>query len=115
MTERGRNLVARSHRRRPLTLYRSVLDEIDPRVLAAASTAEGLDDEVLLLRLLLRRHLLEHPGDLELTLKGMHLLVRMVVARFKLSGTDAAALEEGVRMALDQFSSSVLGKEPIDG
>ncbi len=102
-------------RRQPSNLYDGVFRESDPGVLAAAAQAKGLDDEVALVRVLLRRHLAEHPENLELTIKGMHLLERKVTAQEQLSGVDAAALEEQSRMIADQMTAALLGKEAADG
>ena len=116
MTERRRG--ARQHGRRhprAALLYRSVLDAVDPRVLLAAETAEGLTDEVALVRLLLRRQLEQDPDNLELTIKGMHLLVRMVSVQHKLSGGDMTALEGHLGKLADEMAVAILGKEPEDG
>ena len=103
MTERRRD--TRRHTRRhgrAALLYRSALDAVDPRVLLAAETAEGLTDEMALVRLLLRRQLEQDPDNLELTIKGMHLLARMVSAQHQLSGADAAAFDERAAELLEQ-------------
>jgi hypothetical protein len=106
---------ARDRRRRRSNLYRRVAAAVDPAVMTAAARAEGLDDEVALVRVLLGQHLAEHPEDLELTIKGMHLLVRMVTAQHQLSGTDAAALNERVDQVARHFAAAVFGEEVADG
>jgi hypothetical protein len=116
MTERGRG--ARRHGRRhgrAALLYQGVLDAVDPRVLDAAETAEGLTDELALVRLLLRRQLESDPDNLEMTIKGLHLLVRMVVAQHKLSGEDVTALEGQLGKLADEMAIAILGKEPDGG
>jgi hypothetical protein len=103
MTERRHG--ARRHRRhqqRAALLYQSALDAVDPRVLVAAETAEGLADEVAVVRLLLRRQLEQDPDNLELTLKAMHLLVRMVMAQHQIAGADAAAFDERSAALIEQ-------------
>ncbi len=116
MTERGRG--ARRHGRRhgrAALLYQSALDAVDPRVLLAAETAEGLTDELALVRLLLRRQLEQDPDNLALTIKGMHLLVRMVSVQHGLSDADRTAFAAGVEEALDRLTASILGTEAADG
>jgi hypothetical protein len=116
MTERGHG--ARRHGRRhgrAALLYQSALDAVDPRVLVAAETAEGLADEVTLVRLLLRRQLEQDPDNLELTIKGMHLLVRMVSAQHELSGADMTALEGHLGKLANEMAVAILGKEPDGG
>jgi hypothetical protein len=106
---------ARHRRRRQANLYRRLTAEVDPAMLAAAARAEGLDDEVAIVRVLLGRHLADHPENLELTIKGMHLLVRMVTAQHQLSGADAAELNERVDQVARHFAAAVFGQEVADG
>lgn len=105
----------RHQRRRQGNFYRRLTAEVDPAMLAAAARAEGLDDEVAIVRVLLGRHLAEHPENLELTIKGMHLLVRMVTAQHQLSGADAAELNERVDQVARHFAAAVFGQEAADG
>lgn len=103
---------------RPATaraLYRGVLEEVDPRVLDAAWYAEGLDDEVTLVRLLLHRQIERDPDNLDLMIKGLHVLVRMVTARHNLTDAEKAALNEGVQRALDQLTANIMGVEAAHG
>ena len=95
--------------------YRSVLLEAEAAALAEAETAEGLVDEVALLRVLVRRHLAERPQNLELTIKALHLLVRMVAEQFRLSGADRAGLTECVDAVAAQLTTAVLGEEAAHG
>ena len=116
MTERRRG--ARRHARRDphgWALYRSVLEEVDPRVLSAAEQAEGLSDELTVVRLLLRRQLQADPQDLELVLKGLHLLVRMVIAQHKLSGEDAQAFSGQADELARHFAAAIFSREETDG
>jgi len=89
--------------------YRSVLEETD--TLAEATSTEGLSDEVALLRVLLRRQLAERPENVELTLKGLHLLVRMVVAQFRLAGVDSEQMEARTQELIQQMTAIFLSEE----
>lgn len=102
-------------RRKSGELYRRAIEAIEPGALAAAARAEGLDGEVAVLRVLLRRHLTEHPENVELMFKGMHLLVRMVTAQHGLSGEDAAQLKERMDVLARHFAAAVFGQEAADG
>lgn len=106
---------ARHQRRRRGNFYRRLTAEVEPAMLTAAARTEGLNDEVALVRVLLGRHLAEHPENLELTIKGMHLLVRMVTAQHQLSGADAAELNERVDQVARHFAAAVFGQEAADG
>jgi hypothetical protein len=102
-------------RRRPANLYQSVVDNVAPGALAAAARVEGLDDEVALVRVLLQRALAEHPENLELLIKGMHLLVRMVVAQYNLTGAEAAQLEGRMAELAGHFAAAIFREEAADG
>ncbi len=115
MTEHARGNGRRARRPRPTKLYRSVLAASDPRVVLQAERAEGLTDEIATVRLLLRRQLEENPPDMELLIKGMHLLVRMVVAQHQLSAGDAEQFGAGVQRAIEEFAANILGREVGDG
>jgi hypothetical protein len=114
-TGRHPRTVGPRHRGKPGKLYQRAIEAIEPGALAAAARAEGLDDEVAVLRVLLRRHLTEHPENVELMFKGMHLLVRMVTAQHGLSGEDAAQLEERLKMLARHFAAAAFGEEAADG
>ena len=114
MSEHGRGQ-RRTRRPRLTKLYRSVVAASDPRIVLQAERAEGLMDEIVTVRLLLRRQLAQDPSSLELTIKGMHLLVRMVVAQHQLSASDAEQFSAGVQKAIDEFAANILGKELGDG
>jgi hypothetical protein len=90
----------RTRRPSPRNFYRSALDTALQTDLDAAAAAEGLDDEVALLRLLVRRELAERPENLRLVLQGMTLLVRAVAARYRLSPSDQDALEQRLAAAV---------------
>jgi hypothetical protein len=105
---------ARRHAR-GRALYRSVLDEIDPRVIRAAAEAEGLTDELVVARVLLHRQLAEHPENAELMVKLMHLLVRMVGAQHRLTGEELERFTAEMEKRLAQFIANALGEEAADG
>lgn len=100
-----------SHRRaaRPLPMptnfYASVIAAGEAGALAAAGSP-SLDDEIALLRLLVRRQIEEQPEHLEATLKALHLLVRMATAQHRLSGADASAFEERAGAVIEQFATA---------
>ena len=100
---------------RTANLYQGVIEESDAAVLAAAQEAEGLTDEVAVVRALLLRHLAGHPENLELTIKGMHLLVRMVTAQAHLSGEDAARLQERTEELANHFAAAIFKQEAANG
>lgn len=73
--------------------YERALTEAERADLSEALKVEGLEQEVALLRLRLRRALAPEDEDFALFLRGLDVLRRMVVARYGLSKGDAKGLE----------------------
>ena len=115
MTERVHDHRQPPQQRQRTNIYQSALDESDAGVFAEAEMAEGLNDEVAAVRVLLRRHLAEQPEKLELTIKAMHLLVRMVATQYKLSGADAAELDAHTSAVVDQVRGMLFAEEAAHG
>jgi hypothetical protein len=61
------------------------LSEAERAGLPFALEIEGMDEEIALLRLRLRRALEERPDDLDLMLKGVSLIAKAVATRYQLS------------------------------
>ena len=78
--------------------YSSALTHAERMRLPKAKATEGLDEEIALLRVRLHRLAQEHPEQLELLLKGVGTLIRVVALKYKLSGKPA-----------DDLSSSITG------
>lgn len=82
----------------PEGFYEAALDQAERVQLRRARQLQNLDEEIALLRIRLQRAAAEHPERLELLLKGLDTLVRMVSARYRLS-----------KKAEDDLYQSVLG------
>lgn len=65
--------------------YGKALDEAERIELEEAAEVEGLDKEIAVLRVRLRRILKQEPDDMQLMMRGMELLVKAVSARYRLS------------------------------
>lgn len=76
--------------------YASVMDAAERIELEEASDVEGLDGEIAVLRMRLRKAVGEHPEDLALMLRGVDLLVKAVSARYKLSKEAEEDLSESI-------------------
>ncbi len=72
-------------RKKDTGFYVQALTEAERVRLPKAKQIEGLDEEIALLRVKLRSHLEKHPENLEVLMKGISLLLRAVVAKYKLS------------------------------
>ncbi len=89
-------------KRSPAGFYAGALAPEDRADLDQASAVHGLDQEIAVLRLRLRRLLAERPDDYALTVRSIELLVRAVNA----AGRTVAEDEQDV---LDRLSSGLGG------
>jgi hypothetical protein len=103
----------RKRRPSPRNFYRQALTEAEREHLDGATSAEGLDDEIALLRILVRRELEADPENLRLVLQGLTLLVRAVATRYRLEPDDQQALEERLVEAVRSLTTSIT--EAADG
>ncbi|MEE8346687.1 MAG: hypothetical protein V3S20_05020 [Dehalococcoidia bacterium] len=92
--------------------YRQALDRADRLDLNRAQEIEGLDDEIALLRVRLKRAVEEHPQDMQLLVKGLDILVRAVGARYRLSPKSRKDLADNFAAALNSLGDQLL---PQDG
>jgi RNase P protein component len=91
--------------------YRHAVDEAERADLDRAGEIEGLDDEIALLRLRLRRALQEHPQDVQLLTKGMEILVRAVATRYRLSAKSKRDLADNLAATLNSLGDQLLPPE----
>lgn len=80
--------------------YASALSRAERTRLPKARAAEGLDEEIALLRVRLHSVAREHPEQLELLLKGVNSLVRAVALKYKLSDKPAEDLSKNIAAVL---------------
>ena len=102
----GRELASR--------FYAEALSEAERADLPVALEIEGVDEEIALLRLRLRKALEEHPEKHELMFKGIELLTRMVAARYRLPKRERRELGEQLEN-LRQELVEMLAKARPDG
>jgi len=76
--------------------YASALDAAERIELEEAAEIEGLDEEIAVLRVKLRKALVEHPEDRQLMMRGIELLVKAVSARYRLSKQAQEDLAESI-------------------
>ncbi len=93
--------------------YAEALDQAERLELADAHEVEGLDEEIAVLRVRLKRALREHPEDMALIAKGVDMLVKAVAARYRLSpkarrdlADNLAGLVEGIDNLLGEGSDA---------
>jgi hypothetical protein len=102
---------ARRRERGAANFYASVLDRAERAEIGDAAAVEGLDDEVALLRVRLRRALAERPEDYALMLKGIALLVRAVAARYRLSPASRRDLSDSLAATIEQIGAALFPED----
>ncbi len=95
----------REDRRRGRSFYERALDASDRDLLEDARDVEGLDDEVALLRMEIRRLIEEQDPDPRLFQAGLRLLIQALVARHRLSNRQAEDLGDAAAQLLEQFGA----------
>jgi len=91
--------------------YHQALDRADRLDLERAQEIEGLDDEIALLRVRLKRAVEENPQDVQLLVKGLDILVRAVGARYRLSPKSRKDLADNLAAALNSLGDQLLPQE----
>ncbi len=76
--------------------YASALTRAERARFPKARMAEGVDEEIALLRIRLHSLASEHPEQLELLLKGVASLVRAVALKYKLSDKPVEDLSRNI-------------------
>ncbi len=96
-------------RRSLRSFYAEALTEAERLELARAREVEGLDEEIAVLRVRLKRALQEHPQDLALIAKGVDMLVKAVSARYKLSPKARRELADNLANLIESMGALLEG------
>jgi hypothetical protein len=102
--ERTRERI-RARRHRSPSFYERALVASDRDLVDEARDLEGIDEEVALLRLQIRRLLEEQPEEPAALQSGIRLLVQALSARHRLSGREAANVTDAIASVLEQFAA----------
>lgn len=94
--------------------YREALSEAERAGMSLALEVEGVDEEIALLRLLLRNALEQHRDDLPLLFRGIELLTRAVSARYRLDRRSRRDLGASLREALSELLPGWTGATAAD-
>jgi len=103
--------VRRRGRNRLRSFYAEALTEAERLELARAQEVEGLDEEIAVLRVRLKRVLQEHPQDLALIAKGVDMLVKAVAARYKLSPKARRDLADNLANLIESMGELLEGPQ----
>jgi hypothetical protein len=102
---------ARRVRAAARNFYCQALDQAERQDLERAQEIEGLDDEIALMRVRLKRAVEERPEDVQLLVKGLDILVRVVGARYRLSPKSRKDLAENLAATLNSLGDQLLPPE----
>ena len=91
----------------PKAFYRSALSASEEGLIAVADEVVGLDQEIAMLRVRLRRALEEHPEDMTLMAKGVDMLVKALAAGYKLSKGAKADISASIQAVLDEYGPMI--------
>jgi hypothetical protein len=91
--------------------YRHSVDRAERLDLERAHKVEGLDDEIALTRVRLKRAIEEHPEDMQLLAMGMDILVRAVATRYRLSPKSRKDLADSLAATLNSLGDQLLPPE----
>ncbi len=76
--------------------YAGVLSEDERARLEAAREMEGINEEVAILRTMLRDQIMQSPEKVELLFKSMNMLTKVVAAQYKLSPKSQDDLNDSI-------------------
>ena len=89
-------------------LYETALTKAERTRLSHVRTIDGLDQEIAFLRLRLERLAKNEPDRIEVLLKGMNVLVRLVATRYKLSPVAKDNLSHSLAKVIDEIGGALL-------
>lgn len=77
-----------------------------------ARDVEGLDDELAVLRMQLRRGLMQEDVDLKVVLACIDQVRKLVLARYRMSPKRADDFTDSIAAVIEQFTNLTTGDEP---
>lgn len=85
--------------------YEEALSEAERLDLPEARQIEGLDEEIAVMRVRLKRALEERPEDAKLISKGLDLLVKAVAAKYRLSPKARKELSDSIAGVVESIGT----------
>jgi hypothetical protein len=84
--------------------YSQALDEAEKVEMEEAKSIEGIDDEIALLRVMLKRLVDLHPEALKLQLEAANTLARLVRTRYNITKEQRNSLKEAIANVLREIA-----------
>jgi len=88
----------------PRGFYKQALDEAEKLELEEASQVEGIDEEIALLRLKLRKLLAEQPERIDLHFEAANIIARLVKTRYQITKDQKKSLKEAIQKVLTEVA-----------
>ena len=92
---------------RPRGFYSRALDEAEKLELEEASHVEGIDQEIALLRVKLRKLLEEQPERIDLHFEAANIIARLVRTRYQITKEQKKSLKEAIQKVLTEIAVPV--------
>ncbi len=89
--------------------YERAIDEAGRDDFVEALALDGLDEEVAILRLHLRRLLTDSPEDAKVIQAGVRLLINALLAQRRLTDREAEGIGEAVAAVMERFGDLMRG------
>jgi hypothetical protein len=89
---------------RPRGFYSRALDEAEKLELEEASHIEGIDEEIALLRVKLRKLLEEQPERIDLHFEAANIIARLVRTRYQITKEQKKSLKEAIQKVLTEIA-----------
>jgi len=84
--------------------YSRVLEEAEKLELDEAHRSEGVDDEIALLRLELKKSLHDHPEEIDLHLRAANTIARLVKIKYQISKEQKNSLKDAIARVLTEVA-----------
>jgi hypothetical protein len=88
----------------PQGFYSRALDEAEKLEMEEASTIEGIDEEIALLRVKFRELLEEQPQRIDLHFEAANIIARLVKTRYRITREQKKSLREAIQKVLTEVA-----------
>jgi len=88
-------------------LYSDVLNEDERQDLEVAAQIAGLDQEIALLRVKLKRAAKRQPNNLAVILKALDTLAKALVARHRITGDASKSLDDAMSRVITEITNEL--------
>lgn len=105
MTDKDKRMDARR-------FYKSALTRAERKKLRSAMSIEGMDGEIAILRIRLRRLAMEKPDEFALLLRGIGTLAKTLSFKYKLSPGSTEELEKEMLATVEGLLQAIAEESP---